>query len=496
MFKRSACLGVAMCLVFCGVIGRTGYIAFSNAYTVSQEYNSYSLVVAKRELQLYYRDGTKLNNNVVSYRAVIRPVTSDLSELQHCYSKDEIAEITSELSKGYPIARNIKNDTTKLKTFKVYSTDTSLSQVISKQSSGVLSHIDIEPSELKVKFLVDAKGRMLSGDNGADNTLSYYSREGYLLTIDKDVQTIAEQAAYDLKSGCVIIMDPKNSQILACINKPDDTYINKAFSNYNVGSVFKIVTAASALENDVNYIYNCDGKTTVGDTTFTCQKERKHGKENLKNALADSCNCYFINLAQELGYDKLLRTANSFGFGKYIELNNLWGIPASILPSSADLSSKGELSLFSFGQGKVMSSPLQICSLLCSVSNGGLYRQPVLFKAKKEVNGSLTEIKPPESKRVMTERNAHKLMLYLRSVVSNGTARNADTKAQKSAGKTATAQTGQFKNGRELYNTWFAGIYPYDEPQYCIVIMCENGTSGAADCCPIFRTIVEMLEKR
>ncbi len=496
MFRRTTSLACVISIIFCAICGRVGYIALSEFYSVSDEYNSYSVVVATSQPQLYFRDGTKINNNVSSYRAVIRPVTSDLSELQKFYSKREIAVITKELSEGYPVVKNIDSNDSNLKTFKVYSTDTSLNQLISSDSSGVLSHIDLKPAKLKVNYLVDAKGRMLTGDDGKDDSLSYYTREGYVLTLDREMQSIAENSAQDMKSGCVIIMNAKTAEMLACVNKPDSTYINKSFSNYNVGSVFKILTAACALENDISFSYKCDGKTAVGDTVFSCQKEHRHGIQNLNDALANSCNCYFINLALKLGRNNLLKTAKKFGFGESIAFNESWSINSSTLPGEKELYSKGELALFSFGQGRVMSSPLQVCSMLCTVSNGGVYKCPVLFKAKKEVNGSLTECKSSESTRVMTENNADRLLLQLRNVVENGTAVNADTKEHKSAGKTATAQTGQFKDGAEMFNTWFAGVYPYDDPEYCIVVMCENGTSGAADCCPIFRTIVEMLEKR
>ena len=96
---------------------------------------------------------------------------------------------------------------------------------------------------------------------------------------------------------------------------------------------------------------------------------------------------------------------------------------------------------------------------------------------------------------MISKNTAETLLNYMRFVVTNGTASNAESSAHKSAGKTATAQTGRYQFGTEIKNTWFAGVHPYDNPKYCIVIMCENGTSGAADCCPVFRTVVENVEK-
>ena len=82
----------------------------------------------------------------------------------------------------------------------------------------------------------------------------------------------------------------------------------------------------------------------------------------------------------------------------------------------------------------------------------------------------------------------------MRYVVTDGTGANAETYRHTSAGKTATAQTGQYNFGSEKLKTWFAGIYPYDNPKYAIIIMTENGISGSSDCCPVFRTIVENLD--
>ena len=462
---------------------------------MSDTYNSYSITVDVNEPQLYYFDGSKINNNIKAYRAVIRPVTNDISAMQKAFNKAEIAEITAELSEGYPVVKDIDSNKTKLKTFEIYKTRTNLSQLIEKESNGLLSYVGLPDNPLKVSYHIDAKGRLLTGDIGKANDIDYYSREGYVLCIDSKLQKIVEAASNDINSGCVIIMEPKTGRIKACVTKPYSTYVNKPFEQYCVGSVFKTIVAACALENEVDYVFDCTGAVTVGDTTFTCQHNNKHGRVDSEKALAYSCNCYFVNLALELGADKLIKTAENFGFGKTINLFNDWNVITSILPSDEDLKSKGELSLFGFGQGKLTASPLQMCSAYCAIANGGKYIQPQLVFAKKERNGSITEIKNNTEKQIISKYTSDTLMKYLREVVTDGTAYNAETDFHKSAGKTATAQTGQYLYGNELYNTWFVGVYPYDSPKYCIAIMCENGTSGAADCCPVFRTIVENIEK-
>lgn len=495
MSKRFVSLGVIISLLFCGVFGRVGFIIFSGAYAVSEDYNSYAVTVDVNEPQLYYSNSSKINNNIKTLKAVIRPTTNDLAEVSKIYDKSIAAEITKELKDGYPVVRSINTKETKLRTLTAYETDTTLSQLISEESSGFLSYCDLPKKLLTVNYQIDAKGRMLTGDNGTVYDSGYNSREGYILTIDKDIQQICYDAAKSIKNGTVIVMDAETSRILACVNKPDNTYINKAFSRYNVGSVFKLVTAACALENNYDYKYLCTGSVKVGDTVFSCQNNHSHGFVNLKTALAQSCNCYFINLALELGADKMLDTANKFGFNDVVNLFGKWKITTSNLPSFDELRSKGELSLFGFGQGKLTASPLQIGSVLCTISNGGKYIPPSIGRGKKEANGSITENQLPESHEVISKNTAETLLNYMRFVVTNGTASNAESSAHKSAGKTATAQTGRYQFGTEIKNTWFAGVYPYDNPKYCIVIMCENGTSGATDCCPVFCTVVENIEK-
>ena len=493
MSKRYITLLATVVFMFSCIIGRVGYLFFSGVYTVSDTYNSYSLFVDGRDVQLYYFDGSKINNNIIKYVTAIRPVTADLAELHKKLNDSEEQKIVNELREGYPVVADVKLDS--LNTIKTYDTETTVSQLISTSSSGLLSYIDKEAPELSINYHIDAKGRLLVGDIGTLDRGEYYARGGYVLTLDKEIQEIAYKAASSVKSGAVIVMNAKNSRILACVSKPDNTYINKSFAQYSVGSVFKIVVAACALENDIDYQYVCKGTCSVGDTSFSCQKERKHGYETLKTALADSCNCYFVNLAQYLGSERIIETAEKLGFGKDFKIFKEWSVKTSVLPTSNDLQSKGELSLLGFGQGKLTASPLQMCSVLCTIASGG-YREPSLVFAEKANNGSISEYKLPAEKKVLSDKACKTLLEYLRFVVTDGTGYNAESSSQKSAGKTATAQTGQYHYGREINNAWFAGVYPYDNPRYAIVVLCEDGESGSSDCCPVFRTIVENLDKR
>ena len=363
---------------------------------------------------------------------------------------------------------------------------------MSSSSSGLMKYI--QPyGYRKIRFSTDALGRMLQGSEGEIFEENESSLRGIKTTINKEVESITIEAANKIESGCVVVMDVKNSFVLSCITKPDTSYVNKAFENYNVGSVFKIVVSLCALENNIDFYYTCNGNTIVGDSEFSCQNNNKHSFQNMQSALANSCNCYFVNLALKLGEDKLIDTAEKLGFNEDIVLYNDWIVKQSGLPTTNDLKSKGELALFGFGQGKLTVSPLHMCYALCTIANGGRKNQTRFVTSNVYENGDIKDYEYKDEKQVFEENNCKELINCLRYVVTNGTGKNAEDKKGKSAGKTATAQTGQYNNKTELLNTWFAGVYPYDNPRYAIVVMCENGKSGSEDCAPVFRHIVEKL---
>ena len=126
------------------------------------------------------------------------------------------------------------------------------------------------------------------------------------------------------------------------------------------------------------------------------------------------------------------------------------------------------------------------------MSNGGLYTEPRLVTATVDITGKQDTTEYNPSNRVISEKTSETLLEYMRYVVTNGTGSAADYN-DLSGGKTSTAQSGIYQDGKEVLNTWFAGVYPYNDPKYCIVVMTENGKSGSTDCCPIFRTIVENI---
>lgn len=487
MSKRIISLGVAFAILLTFALGRCGYINFSNSYKVDSSYNSITVDISTLFTNIYSRNGVLLNNNTHSLYAVIKPSEKSMAELKYLYSNDDIKYITDELKKGYPVVMPVKNYAytkyIRLEEIVNQNNDNMLCKhLIDKNFSGLEKYVDKKIGSLSINYSVDALGRVLDGDNGTIINKNYNSIDGVKISIDEKLQKIAEDSSKTISKGSVVILDTNTSQILASVSLGGD-YLNRSLRPYAIGSIFKIVVAAAALENNINPQYDCKSKIKVGDTTFHCQNKHKHGKQHIKEALANSCNCYFVNLALKLGKDKILNTAKAIGFGESFNLfDNTFPVTDLSFPNEEELNSKGQLALLGFGQGKLTDNPLHFASVVSAVANGGYYNFPTL------------NINSKDNKRAFSAKTAQTLKEYMKYVVDNGTGFNAQYESN-TAGKTATAQTGIYEDGKEQLNTWFVGFYPYDKPEYSIAIMCEGGKSGAEDCCPVFRSIVESIDK-
>ena len=494
MKKRIIVFSFAMLFLFSIVLGRLGYIAFNGDYKVSATHNSYTVDVDKVYETVYDRNLSRITNKTVDLAAVIRPSEKCLTEMNKLFSYKEREEIMAELKQGYPVIRQTDNYVS-CKYIKIFETTNRHSEdMLAKHL--VLSAESLIPNvagSKSINFSVDAIGRLLDGDEGRIIEDNYNSKKGLALTIDSKVQKVAEDAGNELESGAVVVLDVKTGNVLAAYSTPD-SYINRAFSSYCVGSVYKLVVAACAIENNIDDSFECTGEITVGDTTFSCQQNTAHGEQHIKEALANSCNCYFIQLALKLGAEKITEISERFGFGSVNNLFDGWSVSSGNMPSVDDLQSKGQLALLGFGQGMLTDSPLHFASVVAAIANGGVYNKPEAVLGTVDDDGNLNEKEKTNAYRVISEKTAQTLCDYMRYVVCDGSGRRSDYN-DFSAGKTSTAQSGRYIDNEEILYTWFAGFYPYGKPQYAIVVMKENGLSGAKDCCPVFRTIVENLDE-
>ena len=357
---------------------------------------------------------------------------------------------------------------------------------------------------------VTAQGRLREGetpqliqnDSGA---------VGVQLTISRPVQRAAEAvAAETMTSGCILVLDVQTAAVRASVSvpgyDPDDLaasldapnspFLNRVLESYAVGSVFKPVLAAAALEAGLSPEYECTGAVVVDGQIFRCAGGVPHGTVSLAEALEKSCNGYFIRLGQQLGAETLLQMAEAFGFGQETAVAGRLYTDGGALPSAQELAQSGQLANFSFGQGSFLASPVQVAAMMNTLACGGVYRTPFFVEGTvDETDGTpLETLSHPQAQRIMTKENADTLCEMLEQVVAEGTAQDAAGLEGGAGGKTGTAQTGQFApEGTERKNLWFAGFYPVGKPKYTIVVLQDGQTSPICSSAAIFARLCTAL---
>jgi cell division protein FtsI/penicillin-binding protein 2 len=313
-----------------------------------------------------------------------------------------------------------------------------------------------------------------------------------------------------MTTGCILVLDVRTATLRACVSvpgfdpadpaasleAPDSPFLNRALQAYAVGSVFKPVLAAAALEAGLAPEYDCNGAVVVDGQIFRCAGGVPHGEVDLSAALAKSCNGYFIRLGQQLGAQALLQQAQALGFGRSIGLAEGLTAQSGALPGAEELAQSGQLANFSFGQGSLLATPLQVAAMMNTIASGGVYRTPFFVCGSvDETDGTpLETFAHPQSRRVMSAENAALLRKMLQQV-EEGTAQDAAWLEEGAGGKTGTAQTGQFTpDGTERKNLWFAGFYPAQQPRYTIVVLQDGQVSTEHSSAAIFARLCAMLD--
>ena len=160
-----------------------------------------------------------------------------------------------------------------------------------------------------------------------------------------------------------------------------------------------------------------------------------------------------------------------------------------------ELAQSGQLANFSFGQGSLLATPMQVAALFNTFAADGVYRAPYVLQATlDETTGQPVEnLSHPRGRRVIPAQSAALLRTMLVQVVQQGTAQDAAGLSGGAGGKTGTAQTGQFRDGEELKNYWFAGFYPAEKPRWTIVVMQDAQTEPEVSSAAIFARLCDAL---
>ena len=338
--------------------------------------------------------------------------------------------------------------------------------------------------------------------------------EDVQLTIDSTIQAAVEGIGLGMMdSGAIVVLDVETAQVLACASFPmysqqtvaqtlstgEGALMNRAFSAYAVGSVFKPLLAAAALEEKISLPeYTCPGYIRWYNHVYRCAGGVPHGEMTLQTALEKSCNGYFVQLGHALGGETLLRYAKRLGFGQPVYLTGGLKAAAGNLPGADRLENAGALANFSFGQGELLATPVQVAAMMNTFAADGVYRVPgfLLRGFDAETDQTLETLTPGfGAQQVFSKETAARMRQMLASVVENGLGKDAAPTWHGAGGKTGTAQTGRHdpETGKEYVNLWFAGFCPTEKPRYTVVVMQDDQTHAKASSAAVFARVCDAL---
>lgn len=412
-----------------------------------------------------------------------------------------------------------------------------LSQVIGFTSSdntgaaGIEKYYDsfLRGKDGEILYETDLVGLRLNGAAGAYKP----AENGYnlRLTIDSGIQTIAETALkraaqqYNPKSAECIVLDPDTFEILAMACTPsydlnnvprDDIPLLNTLSRnrivcdiYEPGSTFKVITSAADLEEwkkgnkaafSPTHVFSSSRTRTVDGTTVKCWSNHANGKhscQTLADALNNSCNPCFTDMALALGKDTFYDYLAAFDFGKTTGLD--FGGEASGMLLAETAVRNCDLARIGFGQ-TVAVSGIQLACAVASCVNGGYYYEPRLVKEIYASDGYVLQKNAPKLKnRTVSEDTSRLLAGMLEGVVEKGSGKKTYIEGYRVGGKTGTAQ--KYENGHIAagkYVSSFVGFFPANAPKYLALVVIDEpqgayyGSVVAAPCAKeIFSSIID-----
>ena len=393
------------------------------------------------------------------------------------------------------------------------------------------------------------------------------------LTIDTEVQKLANDLLKG-KSGSISVMDIYTGELVALHSSPSfdpnlffhgisnkdwkeirenplKPLINKTITGlYSPGSTIKPIVALSALENDVispNLTIECTGKTELYGQTYHCWKEKGHGFMKLRNAIKQSCDTYFYEVARRLGVDRLNLTAKKFGLGNKVLDGIFPNEKVGLVPSTKWKKNTlgrgwvlGETLITGIGQGYIQTTPIQLCLMTAQLANGGFKIYPkitvsekieTLDTIKNKISEKISErekdqlgiikasekfFKPKIDEYQPLFRNQENVKFVLEAMFAStnelyGTSYSSryDDKKYQFAGKTGTAQIKKITEEQrkldlktseipyeERDHALYVAYGPYKNPRYAVSIIVEHGGSGSVTAAPIAKKLFKLIIDR
>ena len=373
------------------------------------------------------------------------------------------------------------------------------------------------------------------------------------LTVDTEIQKACGKLLND-RAGSISVMDIYTGDVIAMYSSPsydpnkflfgisnDDwalirnnplkPLINKTLSGlYSPGSTIKPIVALSALENKIvspNFKVKCTGKMELFGQTFHCWKEKGHGFMSLKNAMKQSCDTYFYEVARLLGVDRLKVTAEKFGLGKKVLGDYFDYEKSGLFPNTKWKKNNlgkgwvlGETLITGIGQGYTQTTPLQLCLMTAQIANGGYSIKPRIvvnnnpMSLEEAKNKLQEETLHGHEKRLFKDHKNIKIIQEAMFSSTNelyGTSYKSriDNPKYQFAGKTGTAQVKRISmRERELDlkieqipykdrdHALFVAYGPYVNPRYALSIIVEHGGSGSKTAAPIAKKLFKLIIDR
>lgn len=334
-----------------------------------------------------------------------------------------------------------------------------------------------------------AYGVVMNCNTGAVLAMSslpdYDCNEPYKLTYSKDkkaIKKLSDKTAKQEAESAAVQNQWRNFTV-------SDTYVP--------GSVFKTFVASAALEENVvnlNTTYNCTGSIQVDKYKMKCHYHPGHGMQTLTQGLENSCNPFFITIGQKLGVHNYFKYFDAFGFTQKTNID----LPGEASPQYYKEDQYGivELSSASFGQTNSL-TPIQVCTGLCAIANGGKLLQPYLVSGIADANGkTVKKTQTKEIRQVISADTSEKVRKMMKSVVDNGTGKNGYVAGYSVGGKTGTStKLGESKNGEgDKYIVSFGAIAPSDDPEIAMLIIVDEPNQdlgGGALCAPIAAQVTQ-----
>lgn len=523
MHKRLIVMAVVFMCMFSVLYMRIYVIVRNNDYVETGKNQSIcKLTVGNTNGNIYDRNFNKLVNNQTEFYAAVNPTAEAAEEiLPHVVDKDEYY---SQLVYGSPFVCQVDTDELECDDITVFEIperygDNQLAQHVIgyvQDGEGVTgieaAYNDFLRSNVQkntITYGIDGQGTVLQGVNKKIES-DEEMKAGAVLTIDKYIQAICELAGSKMEKGAVVVMDIRTGDILGmasfpsystdkldeAVNDENSPLINRCLYSYNVGSIFKLVTAQAAFAQGINedFSYNCTGSSEVDGQVFKCHDLSGHGVQNMTEAMTNSCNTYFIELAKHIDNRLFLETAEKMGFGMSISLAPGMTASGGNLQNINDLELPAEKANFSFGQGKLMASPVQICAYTAAIANEGKLFVPRLVKGLTKDGETIPDEEQVKYTQAMDREMAFRLQDLMIAAVNENDNSNARPGNTYAAGKTSTAQTGRFgDDGIEICHGWITGYFPVSEPEYAVTVLCEDGGYGNDCAAPVFREIAERI---